>query len=80
MFEKEKTMNTFWKNLALILTIIGGLNWGLVGAFDFDLVAYLFGPMSVLCRLVYIVVGLSALAMIFVPTCSLKEAVQHKMN
>ncbi len=80
MFEKEKTMNTFWKNLALILTIIGGLNWGLVGAFDFDLVAYLFGPMSVLSRLVYIVVGLSALAMIFVPTCSLKEAVQHKMN
>lgn len=73
-------MNTFWKNLALILTIIGGLNWGLVGAFDFDLVAYLFGPMSVLSRLVYIVVGLSALAMIFVPTCSLKEAVQHKMN
>ncbi len=73
-------MNTFWRNLALILTIVGGVNWGLVGAFDFDLVAFLFGPMSVLSRMVYIVVGLSALAMIFVPSCSLKEAVQHKMN
>ena len=73
-------MNTFWRNLALILTIVGGVNWGLVGASDFDLVAFLFGPMSVLSRMVYIVVGLSALAMIFVPSCSLKEAVQHKMN
>ena len=55
-------MNNFWKNLALILTIVGGLNWGLVGAFDFDLVAFLFGPMSILSRVVYILVGLSALA------------------
>lgn len=45
----------------LILVIIGGLNWGLVGAFDFDLVAALFGEGSALSRLVYILVGLSAL-------------------
>ncbi len=47
--------------ITLILVIIGGLNWGLVGAINFDLVAMLFGDSSVLSRLVYVVVGLSAL-------------------
>ena len=70
----------FWRNTALILTIIGGLNWGLVGAFDFDLVSFLFGPFSLLSRIVYVLVGISALAMIFVPACSLQEALSHKMN
>ena len=46
--------------IALILLIVGGLNWGLVGAFQFDLVATLFGEMSGLSRLVYVLVGLSA--------------------
>ena len=46
--------------LTLILLIVGGLNWGLVGLFSFDLVAALFGPGSALARLVYILVGLSA--------------------
>ena len=47
--------------IAWTLLIIGGLNWGLVGAFDLDLVATLFGPGSVLSRIIYILVGLSAL-------------------
>ncbi len=48
--------------LALILLIVGGLNWGLVGIFEFDLVAFLFGGQtSFLSRAVYIVVFLSAL-------------------
>ena len=47
--------------LALVLLIVGGLNWGLVGAANFDLVATLFGAGSVLARIVYILVGLSAL-------------------
>ena len=47
--------------LALILIIVGGLNWGLVAAFDFDLVATLFGDMSMLSRIVYGLVGLSAI-------------------
>ena len=47
--------------IAQILLIIGGLNWGLVGLFDFDLVARLFGDGSMLSRIVYILVGLSAL-------------------
>ena len=46
--------------LTLILVIVGGLNWGLVGLFDFDLVAAIFGAGSMLSRLVYILVGLSA--------------------
>jgi uncharacterized membrane protein YuzA (DUF378 family) len=45
----------------LILLIVGGLNWGLVGAFQFDLVAAIFGEASMLSRLVYVLVGLSAL-------------------
>jgi uncharacterized membrane protein YuzA (DUF378 family) len=46
--------------ITLFLLIVGGLNWGLVGLFDFDLVAALFGEMSTLSRLVYILVGVSA--------------------
>jgi len=42
------------------LLAIGGLNWGLVGAFNFDLVAAIFGQMNILSRIVYILVGLSA--------------------
>jgi uncharacterized membrane protein YuzA (DUF378 family) len=45
----------------LLLLIVGGLNWGLVGLFDFDLVAALFGEMSVISRAVYVLVGASAL-------------------
>jgi uncharacterized membrane protein YuzA (DUF378 family) len=51
--------------IAMILLIIGGLNWGLVGAFDFDLVAAIFGPMTLLSRLIYVLVGLAALYAIY---------------
>jgi len=44
----------------LILIVVGGLNWGLVGLFEFDLVAAIFGDMSALSRIVYVLVGLSA--------------------
>jgi uncharacterized protein len=47
--------------VSLSLLIIGGLNWGLVGLFDIDLVATLFGEGSLLSRVVYAVVGLAAL-------------------
>lgn len=47
--------------IALVLLIIGGLNWGLVGAFNFDLVATLFGFMSPISRIVYALVGISAI-------------------
>jgi uncharacterized membrane protein YuzA (DUF378 family) len=42
------------------LLVIGGLNWGLVGLFRFDLVATILGDMSALSRIIYIVVGVSA--------------------
>lgn len=45
----------------LVLLIVGGLNWGLVGLFNFDLVAALFGEMSALSRIVYALVGASAI-------------------
>ena len=47
--------------VTLLLIIIGGINWGLVGLFEFNLVAAIFGVGSVLSRIVYILVGLSAL-------------------
>ena len=47
--------------IAQILLIVGGLNWGLLGLADFDLVAALFGSGSMLSRIVYILVGVSAL-------------------
>jgi uncharacterized protein len=54
-----KKMNAFdW--VAFILVVVGALNWGLVGIFKFDLVATLLGDMSSLSRIVYTLVGLSA--------------------
>ena len=48
-------------NIALTLVVIGCLNWLLVGLFGFDLVATLFGAMSILSRIVYILVGICGL-------------------
>jgi len=47
--------------ISLILVAVGGLNWGLVGAFNFNLVATIFGDMSSISRIVYVLVGLSAI-------------------
>ena len=49
--------------VGLVLVVVGGLNWGLVGIFGFDLVAAIFGEMSVLSRIVYTLVGISAVYM-----------------
>ena len=54
-------MCKFLKWFSFWLIVIGALNWGLVGLFNFDLVAFLFGNMSLWSRLVYSLVGLSAL-------------------
>jgi uncharacterized protein len=47
--------------VSLVLIIVGGLNWLLVGLLNFDLVAAIFGDMSVVSRVVYTLVGLSAI-------------------
>lgn len=62
--------------VALVLTVVGGLNWGLVGAFEFDLVATLFGDMSVVSRIVYIVVGIAAIYLIIAATTKKDSASQ----
>jgi uncharacterized protein len=54
--------------IAMILLIVGGVNWGLVGVFNFNLVAALFGEMSALSRIVYALVGLSALWCVYTAT------------
>jgi len=46
--------------IALVLLIVGGLNWALIGLFEFDLVAAIFGPMTMVTRIVYVLVGLAA--------------------
>jgi uncharacterized membrane protein YuzA (DUF378 family) len=54
--------------VAMVLVIVGGLNWGLVGAFEFNLVDTLFGEMSMLSRVVYVLVGLSAVYLVYTAT------------
>ena len=57
-------MNTLdW--IAMVLLIVGGLNWGLVGLLNYDLVAALFGTQTAFSRAIYVLVGLSALYSIY---------------
>lgn len=58
--------NVYW--VSLILTVIGGINWGLVGLLDLDLVAAIFGADTPLANIVYILVGVSA-AVLLVLSC-----------
>lgn len=51
----------FIKTLAYILVIIGALNWGLIGMFNYNLVAAMFGDMTVISRIIYSLVGISAI-------------------
>ncbi len=51
--------------IAIVLVVIGALNWGLVGLFNFDLVAAIFGSLSVFSRLVYILVALAGIYLLF---------------
>lgn len=59
--------------VTLVLVAVGGLNWGLVGLFGFDLVAAIFGDMSALSRVVYILVGASAVYLIVISASLRKE-------
>ena len=54
-------MLNFLKYTAYVLVLIGALNWGLVGIFGFDLVAAIFGEMSAFSRIIYTLVGISAI-------------------
>jgi uncharacterized membrane protein YuzA (DUF378 family) len=50
---------------AIVLTIIGALNWGLIGLFRFNLVSFLFGEMTLLSRVVYTLVGIAGIYLIY---------------
>ncbi len=52
--------------LALIVLIIGGINWGMIGLFNVDIVSSVFGTMTMFTRIVYSLVGLSALYSIYI--------------
>ena len=49
------------QKVALVLTIIGAITWGLVGLFDFNLVAALFGDENVISRIIYVLVGIAGI-------------------
>ncbi len=60
-----KNLNAFdW--IALVLLVIGGLNWGMISLFDTDLVSSLFGVMTMLTRVVYGLVGASAIYSVYI--------------
>jgi uncharacterized membrane protein YuzA (DUF378 family) len=61
--------------IPMLLLMIGGLNWGLVGLFDFNLVATLFGESSPLSRIIYVAVGLSALYSLYL--CARMSSDKH---
>ena len=52
-------MNRMLDYAALAITIVGAVNWGLIGFLEFDLVAWLFGSATVLSRIIYTVIGLA---------------------
>jgi len=66
------------KIISIILVIVGGLNWGLVGLFNFDLVAAIFGDMSSLSIIVYTLVGLAAIYVAVISKSLLKDSSKEK--
>lgn len=62
MAKPERGMSMILDKIALTLAIIGGLNWGSIGLFGFDLVGFLFGGQAgAVSRIIFVLVGLSAL-------------------
>ena len=60
-YKQEDAKMKIIDRIALILIIIGAINWGLIGFFNFNLVDTIFGEMSVLSRIIYALVGLSGI-------------------
>lgn len=66
-------MYNFFKYVSYVLVLLGAINWGLVGAFDLDLVAALFGVDSLLTNITYIAIGLSAIVSVITVATHHKE-------
>lgn len=73
--EHHKLSGITWA--AIVLVVIGALNWGLVGLFNFDLVAYVFGTLSTLSRIVYVAVALAGLYLV-VDAARLREEPHYR--
>ncbi|MCL5270158.1 MAG: DUF378 domain-containing protein [bacterium] len=51
--------------ISMVLLIIGALNWGIMGLFDFNVIAAIFGPLTILARIIYVLVGIAGVYEIF---------------
>lgn len=71
-------MNTIYK-IALVLVIIGALNWGLVGLFDVNLVSLIFGVDSLLSNIVYVLVGIAGIVSCGILMQPLDEETRHRV-
>lgn len=71
-------MNTIYK-IALVLVIIGAINWGFVGLFDINLVSLIFGADSLLSNIVYVLVGISGLISCGILMEPLDEETRHRV-
>jgi uncharacterized membrane protein YuzA (DUF378 family) len=58
---------SMWEKVALLLVVVGAINWGLVGLFSFDLVMFILGGVPTLARLVYVLVGLAGVYLAAAP-------------
>ena len=56
----DKTLNL----IALVLVLVGGISWGLVGLFNLDVVAYVFGAATMVTRVIYVLVGIAAVLLL----------------
>ncbi|HEY3298835.1 MAG TPA: DUF378 domain-containing protein [Armatimonadota bacterium] len=59
---------TTWILIAMILVIVGAINWGLVGFFNFNLVSRIFGERTVLTKTIYVLVGIAGVYAIYILT------------
>ncbi len=71
-------MNTIYK-IALVLVIIGAINWGFVGLFNINLVSLIFGADSLLSNIVYVLVGISGLISCGILMEPLDEETRHRV-
>jgi hypothetical protein len=77
--ENMKNLKTIgW--IAFILVVIGGINWGLVGLFKLNLVATIFGESGVITRVVYMLVGLSAIYLVFAGSGKESDSKEEKRD
>lgn len=70
LLTNKKSMKnlTVFDGVALLVLVIGGINWGLISIFNVDIVSTLFGVMTTLTRVVYVLVGVSALYTVYIVT------------